>query len=505
MKKLHICIMGLILSFSFFGCGEEQNPVPTLTQISPSEIVAGSDAFTLTLVGTNFINDSKVVFNGIEKTTTYISGTELTAEINATDIPPVHMAEVQNTLISSNNTGESIIKVLVRNPPPGGGDSNSVDFTLNEITWEKTFGGTGEDVAYFGEQTSDGGYIIVGHRDGGYLMASDRNEYRNGDNPKGYFGSTGDYFLIKTDISGNKIWEKSSDDFDNAHSVKETSDGGYIIVGYEVFTAVADRDLFLLKTDSSGNETWHKFYGGDSPDEAYSVQQTSDGGYIIAGYTESYGAGKEDMYLIKTDASGNKIWEKTFGGKYDEGAYSVQQTSDGGYILVGYTEGHIYLVKTNASGDKSWDKEIWWATAYSVQQTSDGGYIIGGRDQHDMYIWKTDALGNISWEKHFGGTYGDGAYFAQQTSDGGYIIAGGTASYGEGSEDMYLVKTDSSGNKTWSKTFGGEDHDKAYSVQQTSDGGYILVGYTTSYGAGYYDMYVVRTDENGQVKKQLEN
>jgi len=204
-----------------------------------------------------------------------------------------------------------------------------------------------------------------------------------------------------------------------------------------------------------------KTFGGSDYDRVYSVQQTSDGGYIVAGYTRSFGAGGYDVFLLKTDASGNLRWAKTFGGSDWEGASSVQQTSDGGYIVAGYT--------------------------YS--------FGAGG----DAFLLKTDASGNLQWAKTFGGSDYEFAFSVQQTSDGGYIVAGGTYSFGAGSYDVFLLKTDASGNLQWAKTFGEGSGDVAFSVQQTSDGGYIVAGWTWSFGAGYEDVFLLKTDANGNI------
>jgi len=251
---------------------------------------------------------------------------------------------------------------------------------------------------------------------------------------------------------------------------------------------------------------WEKTFGGSDYDYAQSVQQTTDGGYIMAGATDSYGAGSYDFYLVKADASGNKEWEKTFGGSSWDNAYSVRQTTDGGYIIAGATDSYgaglydFYLVKTDASGNKEWEKTFGgssWDNAYSVRQTTDGGYVIAGTTDsygaglYDFYLVKTDASGNIEWENTFGGSGYDEAFCAQQTTDGGYIITGSTSSYGV-NVDVYLVKTDASGNKEWENTFGGSYCEYARSVQQTTDGGYILVGDSTSYGAVGGDVYLAK-------------
>nr|QNR61645.1 hypothetical protein GZ37B2_69 [uncultured archaeon GZfos37B2] len=351
--------------------------------------------------------------------------------------------------------------------------------TAPEEVWSKTFGGTDDDVASSVQQTSDGGYIIAGST-GSYGAGSD------------------DFWLVKTDSDGNKVWDKSfgGTDDDVARSVQQTSDGGYIIAGSTGSYDVGGTDVRLVKTDSNGNKVWDKTYGGSGGDLADSVHQTSDGGYILAGSTGSYDTGDWDVWLVKTDFNGNKVWDKTFGGTATDSANSVQQTSDGGYILAGHTgyygtgEYDFWLVKTDSDGNKVWDKSFGGTDeelASSVHQTSDGGYILAGStgsyDAGDWDVWlvKTDSSGNKQWDKTFSGTDDDWAFSVRQTSDGGYILAGYTESYGAGSRDLWLVKTDSDGNKVWDKTFGGTSHDWALSVQQTSDGGYILAGLTHSY------------------------
>ncbi|HDN58708.1 MAG TPA: hypothetical protein ENF20_01990, partial [Candidatus Marinimicrobia bacterium] len=312
--------------------------------------------------------------------------------------------------------------------------------------------------------------------------------------------------VVCAEMAPEEEWGKTfgGTDYDRSYSVQQTSDGGYIIAGTTESYGAGNGDFWLVKTDSNGNKQWDKTFGGTNIDGASSVQQTSDGGYILAGYTGSYGAGNFDFWLVKTDSEGNKEWDRTFGGTSRDEAYSVQQTSDGGYIITGSTEigGYdFWLVKTDSNGNKQWNATfggISWDVAHSVQQTSDGGYILAGNTysygagRSDFWLVKTDSDGNKQWDKTFGGTGRDEAYSVQQTSDGGYIIAGFTESYGAGFTDAWLVKTDSEGNKVWDKTFGGANNDRAHSVQQTSDGGYILAGHTMSYGAGNRDFWLVK-------------
>ncbi|PXF50224.1 MAG: hypothetical protein C4B55_06740 [Candidatus Methanophagaceae archaeon] len=303
-------------------------------------------------------------------------------------------------------------------------------------------------------------------------------------------------------------WSKTfgGSDYDFARSVQQTTDGGYIIAGETESYGAGSYDFWLVKTDSDGNKVWDKTFGGVGWDGAYSVQQTTDGGYIVAGFTDSYGAGGCDFWLVKTDANGNKVWDKTFGGARSDGAKSVQQTADGGYIIAGATYSYgagvsdFWLVKTDEKGNKVWDKTFGGARsdwAESVQQTADEGFIIASTESYgagvsDFWLVKTDENGNKDWDKTFGGSGFDRASSVQQTADGGFILAGRTYSYGAGSYDAWLVKTDANGNKDWDKTFGGARSDWAESVQQTADEGFIIAGLTDSYGAGSSDFWLVK-------------
>ncbi len=301
-------------------------------------------------------------------------------------------------------------------------------------------------------------------------------------------------------------------------SVQQTTDGGYIITGETNSIGGDSMNVYLLKTDASGIEHWTKTFGGTDYDRGYSVQQTTDGGYIIVGETSSFGNGNghSDVYLIKTDAMGIEQWTQTFGGTDHESGYSVQQTTDGGYIIVGEThsfangmpsvngEPTLYLIKTAANGVEQWS----WAfvgtdvegVGYCVQQTTDGGYIITGEvySSNDLSVIKTDANGMTQWSKTFGDSnMSDEGKSVQQTNDGGYIIVG-TYAVANGGSSVYLIKTDASGIEQWTKTFGGTDGDFGYSVQQTTDGGYIVTGSTRSFSInGNRNVYLLKTAGNG--------
>jgi len=303
---------------------------------------------------------------------------------------------------------------------------------------------------------------------------------------------------------------------DVGEEIQPTMDGGYIIVGQTWSFGPKHGNVYLIKTDSSGNIQWERSLGGSGWDVGYSVQQTVDRGYIIAGATNSFGAGFFDAYLIKTDPNGNSLWQKTFGESRDEDAYSVHQTSDGGYIVLARTASFgagawdIYLIRTDSSGNSLWEKTFGgsrsdWSDC--LRQTADGGYILAGitmsfgAGYYDAYLIKIDPNGNSEWQKTFGGSNSDHANSVRQTSDGGYIITGQTSSFGNDA-DVYLVKTDPNGETLWQRTFGGSDVDAGFSVQQTVDGGYIVAGTTLSFGAGDQDAYLIKTDPNGNSEWQ---
>jgi len=365
--------------------------------------------------------------------------------------------------------------------------------------WERTYGGSSEDEGWSVAQTSDGGYIVAGRTEsfGAGLL---------------------DVYLVKTDTVGDTIWTRtyggSGDDL--GFSVAQTSDGGYIVAGLTESFGAGDYDVYLVKTDSVGDTIWTRTYGGSDDDFSYSVAQTSDGGYIVAGRTESFGAGLLDVYLVKTDAEGDTIWTRTYGGSDYDGGYSVAQTFDGGYIVAGYTYSFgaggcdVYLVKTDAEGDTIWTRTYGgssWDNAFSVAQTSDGGYIVAGRtysfgaDEPNVYLIKTDAVGDTIWTHTYGGSEYDRGESVAQTSDGGYIVAGQTYSFGAGGSDVYLVKTDALGDTIWTRTYGGSYSDYGYSVAQTSDGGYIVVG-VYNYHVYTADVYIIKTNADGDTTSQ---
>ena len=382
--------------------------------------------------------------------------------------------------------------------------SNHVDEDDSSIVdWSRTYGGAGIDVGLSMQRTKDGGYVISGYTDS--------------------FGASNyDVYLLKTDSEGNLIWNKTygGAHSDLGYSVQETSDGGYVIAGYTRSFGNKDDDVYLIRVDSEGNELWSRTYGiqgtTNNVEWGYSVQQTSDGGYIIAGRTNSSDRGEKDLddvYLLKTDAEGNLIWNKTYGGDRSDEGHSVLETSDGGYVIVGETSSFgeratdVYLIKIDSEGNEIWSRTYGDIEGdergYSVQETSDGGYIVAGmswpleQQNPDFYLLKADSDGKKLWSRSYTGPDGhwswDWGRSVLETGEGGYILIGETYSEVEQDQGVLLVKTDSLGNLLWSRTYGGADHEYGYSILETGDGGYVIAGKTKSFGAGEYDVYIVKT------------
>ncbi|MBI4555679.1 MAG: VCBS repeat-containing protein [Planctomycetes bacterium] len=367
--------------------------------------------------------------------------------------------------------------------------------------WTKTLGGSSADVGNSIQQTSDGGYILTGY------TAS--------------FGAGGDDVLVlRLDSSGNIVWQKTfgGASGDVGRSIQQTSDGGYILAGYTGSLGAGGDDILVLRLDSNGNIVWQKTFGGSSHEYGQSIWQTSDGGYILAGYTYTFAVGATDVLVLRLDSSGNIVWQRTLGGSNYDWGYSIQQTSDGGYILTGYTNSFgagledILVLRLDSSGNIVWQKTYGGSNGndrgYSIQQTSDGGYVLTGNTTSfgagggDVPVLRLDSSGNIVWQKVLGTGNADESNSIQQTSDGGYTLTGRTAFGGIRNYDATLLKLDSNGNVIQQRTFGGTGpgggsvlgYDAGNCIQETSDGGYILAGYTNSFGAGNYDALVMKLD-----------
>ena len=401
-----------------------------------------------------------------------------------------------------------------------------------DIEWQKSLGGSDDDIASSIQQTADGGYIIVGSS---YSNDGDVTENQGND----------DFWIVKLDDLGIIEWQNSfgGSSRDIAYSVQQTPDGGYIVAG-ESFSNDGDvtgnqglYDFWIIKLDDQGVLVWQKTLGGSGQDLLRSIQHTNDNGYIVAGISSSTDGdvtgnhGDFDIWVVKLNEDGNLQWQKSYGGSESDFAYSVQQTTDGGYIVAGgsysndgdvtgnHGDGDYWVLKLNSTGNIQWQKTLGgtnWETARSIQQTLDGGYIIcgessstdgdvtGNHEYYDFWVVKLTESGTIEWQQSYGGSALEVAYSVQQTIDGGYVIAGYSNSTDEditanyGGKDYWVVKISAVGIIEWQRSMGGSSDEEANSIQQTLDGGYIIAGYTESNDAevsvnhGGADYWVVK-------------
>ncbi len=338
---------------------------------------------------------------------------------------------------------------------------------------------------------------------------------------------------------------------DWGNDLEITNDGGYIMAGYtrsddfDVSSNNGDWDFWIIKLNNEGQLQWEKNYGGSLNDEATSVQQATDGGYIVAGSTSSdngdisFNNGDEDFWIIKLNASGNLEWEKTYGGTNVDRAESIKQTPDGGYIVAGFSASQngdvddnygnfdYWVLKISSTGVIEWEKNYGGSGpdwAYEIELADDGGYVVAGSsisddidiiDNHgfyDYWILKIDATGAIEWQKNYGGAGEDRAYDIHKTNDGGYVVGGSTYSTNIdvtgnfGGSDYWVLKLDSDGELLWQNNYGGSGSEWAWSIDLTDDNGFVVCGRSNSSdgmvndGKGNRDFWVVKINSSGGVE-----
>ncbi len=379
---------------------------------------------------------------------------------------------------------------------------STVSSQAPDTAWTRHYHRGSWEAVYSIQQTSDNGFIMVGPShflDDNYVEA----------------------FLVKTDQNGDSLWTKVIGNNQNFYPncVKEDPNGGYVIVG-EKQNSPGYRNAFLVKTDENGDSLWGFFYQGTRGAVGNYVTCTFDSGYVYTGYNNMSGSG-DNIFIYKLEANGDTGWFKIYNRGGDEIAECINQTTDGGFIIGGRTDYHtagrndFYLLKTDSLGDTLWTRTYGRSQndyCYSVQQTSDGGYILFGTSDtiivagytYSLAI-KTDTSGQVEWQQIFDrSTGGDFGQSVQQTSDGGYIFGGNSLNPGQ-SQDFCFIRTDADGNIQWIKTVGGSATDRAYSVLQTTDGGYVLAGETAYLLPLGGDFWVVKLNSfpNSIEKKNL--
>jgi uncharacterized delta-60 repeat protein len=369
---------------------------------------------------------------------------------------------------------------------------------VSQNLFAKTYGGTSTDYAWCMIQTADGGYAAAGVTDS--------------------FGAgANDVLVLKLTPNGSMSWSRTFGDttWDGAVSIVQTSDGGFATAGTMRSSIVFPEgfsDFLLLKMNSSGSLTWARTFGGAGYEEALSMTQTSDGGYAVAGYTESFGAGYGDCLILKLASDGSLIWARTLGGTSSEYPNSIIQTSDGGLLAAGSTNSFgagasdCLILKLASDGSLSWARTFGGTAVDAFRhiiQTSDGGFAVAGYTYSfgaggpDFLVLKLTSDGSLSWAKTFGGAGNDQAHSINQTTDGGFAVAGYTYSFGAGGPDFLVLKLTSDGSLSWARTFGGTSYDYPYSINQTTDGGLVAAGSTMSFGTGGWDVLLLTMTAQG--------
>ncbi|MCU0414648.1 MAG: T9SS type A sorting domain-containing protein [Ignavibacteriaceae bacterium] len=335
---------------------------------------------------------------------------------------------------------------------------------------------------------------VVQTEDGGFILAASTRSYGNGNY---------DFYIIRTDPYGDTLWTKTfgGTGYDTAKDILKIDDTNYLIAGS------LNGKVYLIKIKDDGNTVWTKIIGNEDDYIVTSAKKTDEGGFIFCGNKDL-----SEYFILKTNSNGDSLWIKT----YEYGiANSIDETNDGGFILMIrpgdwlHPQNDFVIVKTDQFGDSLWAKVFGSANVeigYEVEQTTDGGYMLAGRKDgptvgdSDFYLMKTDSAGEFLWDKIYGGDEADRAFTAMQTSDGGYILGGYTASFNVEYYDFYLVKTDHDGDTLWTKTYGGLWQEEIADIEETADGGYAAVGYTYSFGAGNNpNIYFIKTDANGLI------
>ncbi len=369
------------------------------------------------------------------------------------------------------------------------------DTTAQVSSWEKTLGGAADDICYSACQAHDGNLIVAGTT-----------------SSSGY--GLDDVYLAKVDLDGNLAWEKTfgGSGGDVGFCVAPVDDGGYIIAGSsDSFSSDGMEDVYLVKTDALGNFDWQKTYAFGSIESGHSVVQTSDGGFVVAGTSSQPGGSL--VYVLKTGPQGDSVWAKTYAVDQFNTGRAVVIAQDNNYVVAGSATtidfssdmlmffvddlGRVIRQTTFGGADND--------VGYDLSQTGDGGYVIIGNSRssgaglNDVYVVKTNSLGQFSWSKTYGFAGDDFGYAVAPTRDLGFILAGSTRPVGAEVGDIYMIKAEANGKVNWYRTYGGAGDDVGYAVLRTGDGGYLVAGYTDSFGAGGRDIYLLKTDGSGNI------
>jgi len=295
------------------------------------------------------------------------------------------------------------------------------------------------------------------------------------------------------------------------NAVRELPGGGYIVVGYTSSFGAGEEDVYLVRTDPAGDTLWTRAIGGPGADFGWDIRSTADGGYVVVGYTDSFGAGGDDVYLIRTDAEGNVLWTRTYGGPNDERAWAFHETATGGYVIAAQTNSYgagdwdLYLIRIATGGDTVWTRTLGGPgidRAFATEPTSDGGSVFAGITSNeasgplDATLIRVDSAGGVVWAHSYGGEGSDIGHGVASAPDGGFLLVGYTDSFGAGGSDIYLVRTDAEGAVVWTRTLGDPGDDRAMMAAPMTDGGYALAGYASG-GDQYWSARLTAVSDGG--------
>lgn len=364
------------------------------------------------------------------------------------------------------------------------------------LTWANSYGSSEEENVF---------RSVIALEDGGYVVAGLTNSTGAGAN---------DIWILRLDGTGAVEWQKTYGGARNEEprSIQQTGDGGFVVTGPTNSFGSGANDVWVLKLKSDGSIEWEKTYGGSRADVSHAIEQTEDGGYIVAGHTKSFGFGGQDYFVFKLNSTGGIEWQKAYGGSGNDVIRFIRQVSDGGYVAAGFTHsfgsrGDIMVLKLDSTGDMEWDRHyggLKFEEPSTVLEVDDGYIILeqtaSFSGSTDGWMFKVDLDGDIVWQKRIGAGGFDELSSAQQTADGGFIVAGETRSFGISAEDFWVIKFDSNAEIEWQKRFGGSKVEEAESVAIAADGGYVAAGITKTFGSGLRDIWLIKLDASGDLE-----
>ena len=354
----------------------------------------------------------------------------------------------------------------------------------------------------YGDTLSDWCFSVAQMPDGGYMAAGQVQVYYP-DSAKVY----ADIYVVRTDADGDSVWAKTYGGgmSDGSRSITQTSDGNYVITGYTCRSSPNDEDVYVIKIDPDGNLVWERAIGGTRGEEiGFCVREAPDSTLRVVGQTDAYG--DEDVLLVGLAADASWAWEYPYDMPGYQSGNELEFTTDGGLIIVGTTSGgsmDVHLIRAESDGDTVWTRTYNFGGndyGMSVKIVSYYAYIVTGYAEgmvapnYNAFLMQVGVSGDMHWVEYYGGSGDDFSHSVEVLSDGGFVFTGYTDSYGAGGNDVYLVRTDDNGDDYWTATYGGVNNDAGSEVHATPDGGFIIAGYTSSFGQGFIDLYMVKTE-----------